>query len=161
MQSCLGIYIEKNLIKYAKVLKEKDNIKIESFGVKFYENINNTISQIISETNSTKVPISINISEEQYDYFQVFALLNKQAIKKSMDIEFDIRCKEKGLESNNMEKRYMFVLNQDNPDKMKAINVSVDKREIEKRKKLFEKYNLISLEPLPTSKFIRKKKKKK
>lgn len=151
MQSCLGIYIEKNLIKYAKVLKEKDNIKIESFGVKFYENINNTISQIISETNSTKVPISINISEEQYDYFQVFALLNKQAIKKSMDIEFDIRCKEKGLESNNMEKRYMFVLNQDNPDKMKAINVSVDKREIEKRKKLFEKYNLISLEPLPTS----------
>ena len=66
MQSCLGIYIEKNLIKYAKVLKEKDNIKIESFGVKFYENINNTISQIISETNSTKVPISINISEEQF-----------------------------------------------------------------------------------------------
>ena len=27
MQSCLGIYIEDNLIKYAKVQKDRDNIK--------------------------------------------------------------------------------------------------------------------------------------
>ena len=68
MQSCLGIYIEKNLIKYAKVQKERDNIKVEAFGTKFYENIEKAIEQIVAETNSTKLPISINVSNESYDY---------------------------------------------------------------------------------------------
>ena len=40
MTDCLGLYIQENLIKYAKVSKDHDNIKVESFGVKFYENIN-------------------------------------------------------------------------------------------------------------------------
>ena len=35
MQNCLGIYIENNLIKYAKVSKENNSIKVESFGVRF------------------------------------------------------------------------------------------------------------------------------
>ena len=34
MSDCLGLYIEKNLIKYAKVSKERDNIKVEAFGFK-------------------------------------------------------------------------------------------------------------------------------
>ena len=69
MSSCLGLYIEKNLIKYAKVSKEKDMIKVDAFGVKFYENIGEAISQIISETYSYHTPISINLSEEIYSYF--------------------------------------------------------------------------------------------
>ena len=40
MSKSLGIYIENNLIKYAKVSKEHDNIKIESYGVRIFENIN-------------------------------------------------------------------------------------------------------------------------
>ena len=40
MASCLGLYIDNSLIKYAKLSKEKDLIKVESFGVKFYENLN-------------------------------------------------------------------------------------------------------------------------
>lgn len=32
MASCLGLYIEGNLIKYAKVSKEKDVKKVEAFG---------------------------------------------------------------------------------------------------------------------------------
>ena len=43
MSSYLGLYIEENLIKYAKVSKEKDKIKIEASGVKFYSNISQTI----------------------------------------------------------------------------------------------------------------------
>ena len=35
MPSCLGLYVETNLIKYAKVTKDKDLIKVEAFGVKF------------------------------------------------------------------------------------------------------------------------------
>lgn len=151
MQSCLGIYIEENLIKYAKVQREKDNIKVESFGTKFYENIEQAINQIVAETNSTKVPISINLSKEQYDYFQVFALLNKPALKKSMEIEFEMLCGEKGIDKDSMERRYIFVLNPEDPDKMKAINVSVEKNELENKKELFSKYNLTNVEPLPIS----------
>ena len=151
MQSCLGIYIEQNLIKYAKVVKEKENIKVEAFGTKFYEDLKTAIDQIVDETNSTKLPISINISEEQYDYFEVFSLLNKQALKKSIDIEFELACEEKGIDKNSMEKRYMFVLNPENTEKMKAINVSVKKDILENEKELFEKYNLVSIQPLSTS----------
>ena len=61
MQSCLGIYIDDLSIKYSKISKEKDNIKIESSGVKFYENLDNSLNQIIQETNSQRSPIAINI----------------------------------------------------------------------------------------------------
>ena len=57
MASCLGMYIENNLIKYAKVTKERDTLKVDSFGVKFYDQIGTAINQIISETYSYKIPI--------------------------------------------------------------------------------------------------------
>ena len=72
MASCLGMYIENNLIKYAKVTKERDTLKVDSFGVKFYDQIGTAINQIISETYSYKIPISINLSEETYQYFYFF-----------------------------------------------------------------------------------------
>ena len=62
MPSCLGLYIEHKLIKYAKVSIEKDKTKIENFGVEFYEDISKTIEQIVEETASAKTPISININ---------------------------------------------------------------------------------------------------
>lgn len=149
MQSCLGIYIEDNLIKYAKVQKDKDNVKIEAFGTKFYENIQQAIDQIVSETNSSKIPISINLSEEYYDYFSYFALLNKNALRKSIDIDFEMLCSEKGVNKDDMERKNIFALDQDDAQKMKAINVSIEKNTLDSRKALFEKYNLATIEPLP------------
>ena len=32
MSSCLGLYIESNVIKYAKVTKDHDLLKVEAFG---------------------------------------------------------------------------------------------------------------------------------
>ena len=43
MSNCLGLYIEENLIKYAKVSKDHDNLKVESFGVKFYDKLGQAI----------------------------------------------------------------------------------------------------------------------
>lgn len=149
MQSCLGIYIEDNLIKYAKVQKDRDNIKVEAFGTKFYENIQQAIDQIVAETNSSKIPISINLSEEYYDYFSYFALLNKNALKKSIDIDFEMLCSEKGVNKDDMERKNIFALDQDDAQKMKAINVSVEKNTLDSKKALFEKYNLATIEPLP------------
>ena len=74
MASCLGLYINENLIKYAKVEKEKDNLKVETYGVKFYEKLDSAIKQIIEETYSYKTPISMNLSEEDYQYFNMYAI---------------------------------------------------------------------------------------
>ena len=52
MSSCLGLYIEEHLIKYAKVSKERDSLKVESFGIKFYDKIGDAIKQIVEETYS-------------------------------------------------------------------------------------------------------------
>ena len=46
MQNCLGIYIENNLIKYAKISKDKNNFKVEAYGLKFFENINDAIKKL-------------------------------------------------------------------------------------------------------------------
>ena len=149
MQSCLGVYIEKNLIKYAKVTKDRENIKIESFGTKFYEDKKQAIEQIIQETNSTKSSVAINAPEAQYDYFNYFALLNRNALKKSIDIDFDMLCSERGIDANLLEKRYTFALNPNDVEQMKAINVSIPKIEIEKLRKDYDKYDLTTIMPLP------------
>ena len=83
MQSCLGLYMENNLIKYAKVSKDKDNFRIESFGIKFFDNIEETIKQIVSETYSFKTPIAVNLTDEKYTYAQLFSLINKKRFRKS------------------------------------------------------------------------------
>ena len=86
MASCLGLYIEDNLIKYAKVSKEKDETKIDSYGIKFYSNINDAIEQIVQETNSTKTPINVNLVNEDYQYFSMFAQLNKKDLDKAIQM---------------------------------------------------------------------------
>ena len=74
MQNCLGIYIENNLIKYAKVSKDKNDYKVEAFGVKFYDNLNDTIKKIVEETYSFNTPITINLANEKYLYFDIFMI---------------------------------------------------------------------------------------
>ena len=83
MASCLGLYIEDNLIKYAKVSKEKDDIKVDAYGMKFYEDINRAIKQIVEETFSFKTPISVNLINEMYNYFDMFSLLTKKDLQNS------------------------------------------------------------------------------
>ena len=75
MSSTLGLYIEDNLIKYAKVSKSNDNVKVEAFGIKFYDKLEETLKQIVEETYSYKIPISVNLAEEQYNYYDVFGML--------------------------------------------------------------------------------------
>lgn len=61
-----------------KYQKTKDKIKIDAFGIKFFSDIDQAITQIIEETDSYKVPISINLKDENYQYFNMFSGLNKQ-----------------------------------------------------------------------------------
>lgn len=148
MSSCLGLYIEDNIIKYAKVSKEHDNIKVESFGVKFYDNINKAINQIIEETYSYRTPISINLSEEFYNYFSTFALLSKKDLTKNIETEFESYCADRGYNPNVFETRYAVVNDVQNKERLRIINVVDNKIELNKRTQKFEGYKLSNITPL-------------
>lgn len=151
MPNCLGLYIEDNLIKYAKVSKEHDEIKVESFGIKFYEKIGEAINQIIEETYSQKTPISINLSEEMYNYFEMFALLTKNDLHKAIKTEFESYCADKGYNPNVFETRYAIVDNQLDKEKLEIIHIAENKIELNKRMQQLEGYKLTNVSPISMS----------
>ena len=151
MSSCLGLFIETNLIKYAKVTKERETLKIESFGIKFYERLGDAISQVVSETFSYNIPISIKLSEEMYNYFYMFSLLNKNDLKKAIATEFESYCYDKKLNKNAYETRYALSNNLDDKDKIKVIHVSTNKSSIAKLNQTMAEYKISTITPMGTA----------
>lgn len=151
MSSCLGLYIEEHLIKYAKISKEQDKIKVESFGIKFYDKIDEAISQIIEETYSQKTPISVNMSEEMYNYFDMFSLLTKNDLQKAIKTEFESFCSDRGYNPNVFETRYAVVDNQLEKEKIKIIHIADNKIELNKRIQQIDGYKLANISPISMS----------
>ena len=151
MSSCLGLYIESNAIKYAKVTKDRELLKVETFGVKFYDKIGEAIEQIVSETFSYNIPISVNLSEEIYNYFYMFSLLNKNDLKQAIDTEFESYCYDKKLNKNAFEARYALSNEIDDKDKVKVIHVSSNKSSISKTLQTFNDYKVSTITPIGTS----------
>ena len=148
MTNCLGLYIEENLIKYAKVSKDHDKIKVESFGIKFYDKLGDAIDQVIEETYSQKTPISINLSEEMYNYFDMFALLSKNDLQKAINTEFEAFCVDKGYNPNVFESRYAIFNSRTEKDKIKVIHVAENKIELNKRIQQTKGYKLANIAPI-------------
>ena len=151
MASCLGLYIESNVIKYAKVTKDHDLLKVEAFGVKFYEKLGETLNQIVSETFSYNIPISINMSEEIYNYFYMFSLLNKNDLKKAINTEFESYCFDKKLNKNAFETRYALCNVEEDRDELKVIHVSSNKSSIAKILQTLNEFKVSTITPLGTS----------
>lgn len=148
MASCLGLYIEDNIIKYAKVSKDRDVIKIDAFGIKFYDRLNEAIEQVIEETYSYKTPISINTPNENYNYFYIFNLLNPKDMHSYINTEFESICFEKDLNVDTFESRYVLVDDLEDREKVKAIHISTNRGELAKRIELLNKYKLNSVSPI-------------
>lgn len=151
MSDCLGLYIEDNLIKYAKVSKDKDEKKVETFGIKFYDNLEKAIEQVIQETYSQKTPISINLSQEIYNYYDMFALLTKQDLQKAIKTEFESYCVDRGYNPNAFETRYAICDNGLDKDKIKVIHIAENKIELENRVKQIGGYKLSNISPISMS----------
>ena len=151
MASCLGIYINQNIIKYAKVSGDKGHLKSEAFGIKVYSDLQQTIDQIISETFSFKIPISVNMSEEMYNYFYMSDLLNKKDLSKAIDTEFESLCYEKQYNPNALESRYALVNDLNEKGKIKVIHVSTNKLKITKIAQDFEDKKVQTITPISIS----------
>lgn len=151
MQSCLGIYIQDNLIKYAKISKEHNKLKIEAYGIKFYDSdIEKTIEQIVKETFSYQIPISVNIGKESYTYANVFNLLKPQDVEKAISTEFEFFCNNNNKNKNTIEYRRLKTNNLDDRDKIRVIYTYVDKANIVERIQLFDNYKLNNIAPIAT-----------
>ena len=153
MQSCLGITIAENLIKYAKVEKESNGFKVKSYGIKFFDNLelSSTINQIIDETDSRKVPISINTTNEKYYYFNIFNLTNESYAKKAIETEFESFCGENHLNANTYEGRYTYTRDISNADRNKVIYIYNSKAELEQTYNLLKGVRVTTATPISTS----------
>ena len=148
MASCLGIYIDKNIIKYAKITKEKDVLKVDAFGIKIYSDLTQTIDQIISETFSFKDSISVNITDETYNYFYMSDLLNKKDMPKAIETEFESLCYEKQYNPNALESRFALVNDQNDKSKIKVIHVSENKMKVNQILQNFEGKKIENITPI-------------
>lgn len=153
MPSSLGVYIDNNVIKYAKVTKSgKGSYKVDSFNVEFYDDLGETIKRILQDTNSYKIPIGINISDELYNYYQVFAMLSKKDMKDSIDIDFESDCVEKNYNLNSLEARYLLTgTNVVGAEQLRALHISARKGDLGARIDKFAGARVSSAAPITTS----------
>ena len=153
MPNCLGIYTENNIIKYAKLDSDKNgtSFKLASYGVRFSENTQETIEEIIGETNSANDELATSITSEKYELIDVFSRLNKKDIKELVITGFADACASKGLIPSVMEMKFKLSKNTGDADKYKAICVATDKSDLANVFRDFSDKKITSLAPLGTS----------
>ena len=149
MQYCLGISIDDKFVRYAKVKKEDNDFKVESYGINAYSNLDleKKIKQIVQETNCNKEDISIDIQNEKYHFFNFFGVNNKTYTREAVETEFESFCTENHINKNTVDGRYIYTKNIDAPDKNKAIYIYQSKGEIEERLNLFKGLKVVSATP--------------
>lgn len=149
MADCLGLFVQDNLIKYAKISKENDNIKIENYGMKFYEQeLEKAIRQIIDETFSYKTPISINLSNEKYTNSEIFALLSDSDQRKSIKTEFEYFCNETGKNKLTIDYKAIASKEKNDNDKKNVLYTFAEKGDIAERIQLLDSYRMVNLSPV-------------
>lgn len=148
MAESLGLYVENNLIKYAKVSKDKEIVKVEAYGIKFFDSLEKTIDQIVRETFSYKTPISVNIANEKYNVANIFSLLSKNDLNKAINTEFEYFCNEKQKNKNALEYRYVTMPSIQDKDKIRVLYSYVEKANIVEKLQKLDEYKVTTITPI-------------
>ena len=153
MPSCLGIYTDKNVIKYAKLTSVSDKVRsqinLDAYGVKFYDNIHTAVEEIARELECESGPIALALSDEDYYKTEVFSNLKKKDMQEIITSEY---AEKKGnFQPTVTELRTKIAKNSGIPDKSIALCVFASKGELANIRSNFEVYNIDSISPLPVS----------
>lgn len=153
MPSCLGFYTDKNMIKYAKVNRDKNSgiYMLESYGVKFYDNVITTIDEIAGEVGIDQTTVALALNNEGYENLEVFSGLKTKDRNGLIESEFYAYCERVGLMPNTVEFRHQLVENTGNIDKFGAICSYVSKSELANMNTNFEGFKISSIAPLGLS----------
>ena len=141
MAKCLGLYIEDNLIKYAKVSKERNDIKIEAFGISKEDLLkyatlaesysNHPISLSLQKAYGTKIEQNLVTNVEELPGLGVSAkvldanvLIGNEKLMKDRQIAFS-KCDELGtilyVAINNAYSGYIVIADKIKADSKKTI----------------------------------------
>lgn len=153
MPSCLGFYTNKNMIKYAKVNRDKNSglYTLEAYGVKFYDNIMSTIDAIATEVGIDQCTVSSALTNEGYHNVEVFSGLKPKDRNDLIESEFYSYCEKAGLVPTALEFRHQLVQNTGNPDKFTAICSYVSKGELAGINSNYDGFKISSVAPLALS----------
>lgn len=138
MATALGIYIENNLIKYSKVVSNKDKLYIEAYGVKYSSDVSSTINQIIAETNSFKMPIVVNSVDQDFHYFDIFSKLNEKDFEKSINLQFEEITTESSVNKNLLRTGYVINKKPGDSERLHVLHVSQYITAMDTRANLFK-----------------------
>ena len=152
MASALGIFIDRNIIKYAKLNGTKDKLKVESYGMKYGQNHKELLKQIIEETNSVKSNVVINASEIHYEETSIFSMLKKKDYDKAVEVAYEEITDRQKLRPELLE--YGYILSKDlaDPEKLHVLLGIQEKTAIETRANLIgQNANIYSQMPIGIS----------
>lgn len=105
MSSCLGVYLGENVVKYAKISANDNNVKIEQCGTRIIkESKRELIANLVEETKSQDIPLILNTQNDKYIELEVYDQVqntNNTYVDEIIKTEFDAWCeKEKVISSN-------------------------------------------------------------
>ena len=137
MASALGIFIDRNIIKYAKLNGTKDKLKVESYGMKYGENHKELLKQIIEETNSSKNNVVINAAEIHYEETSIFSMLKKIDYDKAVEVAYEEIIDKQKLRPELLEYGYILSKNPADSEKLHVLLGIQEKGAMETRANLF------------------------
>ena len=137
MASALGIFIDRNIIKYAKLNGTKDKLKVESYGMKYGENHKELLKQIIEETNSSKNNVVINAAEIHYEETSNFSMLKKKDYDKAVEVAYEEIIDKQKLRPELLEYGYILSKNPADSEKLHVLLGIQEKGAMETRANLF------------------------
>ena len=137
MASALGIFIDRNIIKYAKLNGTKDKLKVESYGMKYGENHKELLKQIIEETNSSKNNVVINAAEIHYEETSIFSMLKKKDYDKAVEVAYEEIIDRQKLRPELLEYGYILSKNPADSEKLHVLLGIQEKGAMETRANLF------------------------
>ena len=148
MASALGIFIDRNIIKYAKLNGTKDKLKVESYGMKYGENHKELLKQIIEETNSSKNNVVINAAEIHYEETSIFSMLKKKDYDKAVEVAYEEIIDKQKLRPELLEYGYILSKNPADSEKLHVLLGIQEKGAMETRANLFGQ-NVILYSQMP------------
>ncbi len=157
MPSCLGIYTDKNMIKYAKVTSVADKmsgrqyITVDNYGVKFYENIQASLAEIANEVGLEQTPLGLTLSNESYYMTQVFSNLKKKDMMELIGSEYAEKSNDSGVPIGLLERRIKLAVNSGSLDKSLALCVFTTQGELANLNQNFSAYKIGSVSPIAIS----------
>ena len=153
MASCLGISVGKNLIKYAKTSKEKNSasMRIEAYGIKFYDVLTQTMAEIIQETKSADAEISVVLTSDFYQNTECYKNMNKKERAEFLQAQFEDECQKKGINAGNYDVRFVFAENVMSPEMEKVICMAASRVELKNLWSALSNYKFQSISGIGSS----------